>query len=169
MLSPWSVREKVTMVRWSGLRCCNFRIGVPYMETGNETGWSMIEFRAGIGKMNRWQGKERSWIHVVQERTIMQFLALRKAACNQYGETSCVVLENEWDRTSLWPWERLVYHHGNASSTFSEKNVRFLWPAQDEAILYSYCWNAAQSQSSPWSYTPCMVVWRWFWYPEAWC
>jgi len=48
------------------------------------------------------------------------FFVLRKAACNQYGETSCVVSENEWERTSL------VYHHGKASSTFSEENVRFL-------------------------------------------
>lgn len=96
------------------------------METGNERGWSMTAFRATMGKMNRCQEKERSWINVVQESNIMQFLALRKAACNQYGETSCIILENEWERTGLWPRERLVYHHGKGSSTFSEKNVRFL-------------------------------------------
>ena len=33
---------------------------------------------------------------MVQERTIMQFLALRKAACNQYGETS--VLSQKMNR-----------------------------------------------------------------------
>ena len=95
----------------------------------------MMEFTAELGKVNRWQEKERSWKHVVQERTIMQFLALRKPACNHYWETSCIVTENEWERSSLWPWVRLVYHHGKASSTFSEENVRFLWPTQDEAIL----------------------------------
>jgi len=63
------------MVRWSGMTCCNevmnFRTGV----YGNRNWERVVYYRVHSRNREdeRWQEQERSWIHVVQERTIMQF------------------------------------------------------------------------------------------------
>jgi hypothetical protein len=96
----------------------NFRTGV--METGTERGWSTTEFIAGTGKMKGDKKRKDRGYMWSKKGLLCSLFVMRKAACNQYGETSYVVSKNEWERTNL------VYHHGKASSTFSEENVKFL-------------------------------------------